>query len=104
LDWLSKSILVYSIDKWKLLISITSNSKSVAAVTSPSGGTEKDSKKCIWKISKEERQRRIKENLCLYCGQPGHTNQDCPAKKTKGSHGPKSVAAAIAGDSSGSQQ
>jgi len=34
------------------------------------------------KLSKEERQRRVTNNLCLYCGDPGHKAVGCP-KKTK---------------------
>ncbi|XP_070406069.1 uncharacterized protein [Nothobranchius furzeri] len=29
----------------------------------------------------EERQRRFREGLCLYCGQPGHQVSDCPVNK-----------------------
>lgn len=32
------------------------------------------------KLSKEERQRRFKENLCLYCGEAGHRLSNCPKK------------------------
>jgi hypothetical protein len=58
------------------------------------------------KISKVERERRIKSNLCLYCGLPGHSVKECPNKKTKSVNGkkvPPSSVAAIAGDPSGSQ-
>eukprot|EP00833_Pecoramyces_ruminatium_P006384 jgi/Orpsp1_1/1180416/evm.model.c7180000073352.1 len=44
-------------------------------------------KKTYGPLSKEERERRIKENLCLYCGDPGHKLEDCPKKKkTSGAH------------------
>ena len=61
------------------------------------------------KIPKEERLRRIKENLCLYCGGEGHTHSSCPKKKSKlgksgkTSYGPSSLAS-VAGNPSGSQQ
>jgi len=34
-------------------------------------------------ISQTERERRIKNNLCLYCGKEGHIVNDCFAKKNK---------------------
>jgi hypothetical protein len=57
------------------------------------------------KLSKEERERRIKEKLCLYCGTSGHSVKECPKKKNK-SEGKKvsfPSASAIAGDPPGSQ-
>ena len=36
------------------------------------------------KLKPEERQRRMDNKLCLRCGKPGHTVNDCPTKsKTK---------------------
>ncbi|KAI2645467.1 Transposon Tf2-6 polyprotein [Labeo rohita] len=32
------------------------------------------------KLSVEERERRIRSNLCLYCGQPGHIRANCPTR------------------------
>jgi hypothetical protein len=32
------------------------------------------------KISKEEREKRFRDKLCLYCGKPGHVAKDCRAK------------------------
>ncbi|ETI26600.1 hypothetical protein G647_10428, partial [Cladophialophora carrionii CBS 160.54] len=32
------------------------------------------------KIPKEERERRFKEKLCLYCGKPGHVARNCQSK------------------------
>lgn len=32
------------------------------------------------RLSKEERNRRFKENLCLYCGESGHRLSNCPKK------------------------
>lgn len=32
------------------------------------------------KLTKEERQRRFTENLCLYCGEGGHRLSSCPKK------------------------
>lgn len=32
------------------------------------------------KLTKEERERRLKENLCLYCGAAGHRAFGCPKK------------------------
>ena len=36
------------------------------------------------RLSPEERQRRFKGNLCLYCGEPGHFIASCPAKSKAG--------------------
>lgn len=38
------------------------------------------------KLTNEERQRRFSENLCLFCGGPGHTATTCP-KKTSSTKG-----------------
>jgi len=34
-------------------------------------------------LSKEEKERRKKENLCLYCGSPDHSIDGCPKRKAK---------------------
>ena len=34
------------------------------------------------KLTKEERERRFKNKLCLYCGKPNHMAKDCRVKKT----------------------
>lgn len=34
-------------------------------------------------LTQPEKDRRIKNNLCLYCGKPGHVANDCFAKKGK---------------------
>lgn len=33
-------------------------------------------------LTHQEKLRRMKENLCLYCGQPGHIARKCPRKPT----------------------
>lgn len=35
------------------------------------------------KLTSEERQARMKANLCLYCGKPGHVVNDCFKRKAK---------------------
>jgi hypothetical protein len=35
------------------------------------------------KLTREERQHRIENNLCLYCGKPGHKIANCPKSKLK---------------------
>ena len=35
------------------------------------------------KLTEEERQQRIKEKLCMFCGQPGHMAKDCPKSTSK---------------------
>ena len=69
---------------------------------SQNGKTASKSKK---RISNQERQRRIQNNLCLYCGEAGHTHSGCPKKgriHTADAHPP--AVASIAGDPPGSQQ
>ena len=62
------------------------------------------------KLTKMERERRMKLKLCLYCGESGHNLKECP-KKTKSSNTQgsnksfaRSPVAAIAGNPTGSQQ
>jgi hypothetical protein len=43
---------------------------------SSSGGTASNPRR----LTKEERDRRLKENLCLYCGAAGHRVFACPKK------------------------
>ncbi|MDB5910708.1 MAG: hypothetical protein JWP34_4822 [Massilia sp.] len=38
----------------------------------------------LGRISVEERTRRIKNQLCMYCGGEGHWRADCPAAANKG--------------------
>ena len=35
------------------------------------------------KLTEEEHQRRIKERLCMFCGQPGHMAKNCPKSISK---------------------
>ena len=35
------------------------------------------------KLTEEERQWRIKDKLCMFCGQPGHMAKDCPKSTSK---------------------
>ena len=37
------------------------------------------------KLTQEERQRRIDNKLCLFCGGPGHMPKDCPSPKSSAS-------------------
>jgi hypothetical protein len=39
------------------------------------------------KITKEEKDRWFKNNLCFYCGNAGHISRDCHIKKTQGAMG-----------------
>jgi Zinc knuckle len=41
------------------------------------------------KLTPEERQRRFANNLCLFCGGPGHTASDCPKKASNNNKGNK---------------
>ncbi|KIN98938.1 hypothetical protein M404DRAFT_30906 [Pisolithus tinctorius Marx 270] len=35
------------------------------------------------KLTSAERQRRMKNNLCLFCGEPGHSAKDCPKSTSR---------------------
>jgi hypothetical protein len=72
---------------------VTTSSSSSSSKSSPSKptdkrtdkpkvGTEDLSKKLTksGELTKDERDRRIKENLCLYCGKPGHKAIECRAR------------------------
>jgi hypothetical protein len=48
------------------------------------------------KLTKEERQRRFDNNLCMFCGQAGHLAKDCP-KSTSSSSKTKARAAKVDG-------
>jgi len=52
------------------------------------------------KLTEEERQRCIKDKLCMFCGQPGHMARDCPKSTSKSSkakaHAAKAVTPAAA--------
>lgn len=45
---------------------------------SPPGDLEEPMQLGGTRISQAERNRRIKEKCCLYCGKPGHFRTDCP--------------------------
>ncbi len=37
----------------------------------------------LTRISEEERERRIRQSLCLYCGLPGHLRASCPTRPSR---------------------
>ncbi len=37
----------------------------------------------VTRISEEERKRRIRQSLCLYCGLPGHLRASCPTRPSR---------------------
>ncbi len=37
----------------------------------------------VMRISEEERERRIRQRLCLYCGLPGHLRASCPTRPSR---------------------
>uniref|UniRef100_A0A8C6W2X9 Paternally expressed 10 n=1 Tax=Nannospalax galili TaxID=1026970 RepID=A0A8C6W2X9_NANGA len=52
--------------------------------TEPVGGAR-------MRLTQEEKERRRKLNLCLYCGNGGHYADNCPAKASKSSPGPSAT-------------
>ena len=69
----------------------SSNSRTSASSSSNAGSktTSKDKPKNSisdklgknGKLTGDEREHRLKEGLCLYCGEKGHVAQDCPKSK-----------------------
>jgi len=59
----------------------SSGSKSASSASTPSK-PKSDISHLLdgGKLTEAERQRRIKEKLCMYCGTPGHTAKDCRKK------------------------
>ena len=49
--------------------------------TAPPGSVEEPMQLGRAKLSMAERQRRLKEGLCFYCGQRGHPQAACPVKE-----------------------
>jgi len=47
------------------------------------------------KLTEEERQRRIKDKLCMFCRQPGHMARDCPKSTSKSSKAKARAAKAV---------
>ncbi|KAL0163661.1 hypothetical protein M9458_039414, partial [Cirrhinus mrigala] len=46
----------------------------------PSPATEEPMQIGYTRLTDEERDRRMKNRLCLYCGQPGHFRSQCPSR------------------------
>ncbi|KAL0194547.1 hypothetical protein M9458_008119 [Cirrhinus mrigala] len=46
----------------------------------PSPATEEPMQIGYTRLTDEERDRRMKNRLCLYCGQPGHFHSQCPSR------------------------
>ena len=67
--------------------SSSANPTKSDASNKPNTKNSKDNKKDYTKVGKngkltsEERERRMKEGLCLYCGEKGHVAHDCPKSK-----------------------
>jgi hypothetical protein len=57
------------------------SSSSAALRGTPMDLDAASSNKKFKPLTPEERQHRIDNNLCLYCGHEGHRASDCPAKK-----------------------
>eukprot|EP00833_Pecoramyces_ruminatium_P008767 jgi/Orpsp1_1/1182799/evm.model.c7180000082704.1 len=59
----------------------SSYEKKSHAKFTPKKKSSNNSNKTFSKLSKEERERRIREHLCLYCAEPNHTRENCPKLK-----------------------
>ena len=55
-------------------------------------------------LSDKEKQYRRANNLCLYCGKPGHMAAECRAKPNKRPNPPGAIMRQVAGESSQSVQ
>lgn len=61
-------------------------SSSQSSKSNPGNKAKSDSKLGNdGKLTQEERQRRIDNKLCLFCGGPGHMAKDCPSPKSSAS-------------------
>lgn len=47
---------------------------------------EVDTTKIFQPLTNEERQKRRRDNLCMYCGDPGHHAIACPKKRSRSHH------------------
>lgn len=54
----------------------------------PALSTEEPMQLGRMRLSPEERQRRLRLGLCMYCGQPGHILALCPARPKEQAHQP----------------
>lgn len=71
---------VSSIGSTALAIGGAATGGSDRYTTSQMGSNSFKSRK---RISNQERQRRIQNNLCLFCGESGHIHSGCPKKTVK---------------------
>jgi Ty3 transposon capsid-like protein/Zinc knuckle len=78
--------------------SASSGSKSSDSNPPPNPKLGKDGK-----LTQEERTRRFQNNLCMFCGQPGHTAKECP-KSTSKAVKARAAKASEPGDNSGSKK
>ena len=76
-----------------------SNTSSSSSSKTPKGSSKDKPKNSIsdklgknGKLTGEERERRMKEGLCLYCGQKGHVAHDCPKSAAAKAHAAKALA------------
>lgn len=56
-----------------------------------SNSSNYDSRKYHSPLSTAEKERRSKNNLCMYCGQPGHFTNVCPVKTSRFTSGQSSI-------------
>ena len=66
----------YSQQSWRAPARFT----PAAIAPAPSAGAEEPMQLGRTKLSTEERQRRVQEGRCIYCGQMGHYLSGCPVK------------------------
>ncbi len=74
LIWLSASIISFALGDFLILVRRHGNSAPPATEPMQIGVTH---------LSGEERERRVRLNLCLYCGLPGHIRASCPTRPSR---------------------
>ena len=58
-----------------------SNDNKTCPKFTPKKKSSNNNNKSFSKLSNEERERRIREHLCLYCADPDHIRENCPKLK-----------------------
>ena len=95
----------------KITTNSSSNTSSLSSSKTPKGSSRDKPKNSIsnklaknGKLTREEREHRMKEGLCLYCGEKGHITHDCPKSAAAKAHAAKVSAPKSKADSMDSKK